>query len=106
MEMMKVTIPGRSPVTFPRPGKPSPSIPGYAVVPVFEHLLLRRNLERTHNAEAEERGVGHIPDALGQLRVFFFPPFFGVQPRRAAQHRGIAFAKPAAPHDVRIGYSR
>src|SRR5262245_21216 len=35
-----------------------------AAVPVGEHFLLRRRLQRPNDAEAEELRVGVIPDAL------------------------------------------
>ncbi len=42
-------------------------------VPVLLHVLFRRGFERTDDSEAEELGVGVIPDALRELGILDFP---------------------------------
>src|SRR4051812_18891035 len=58
-----------------------------AVVPVAVHLVRRSKLRRTNQAESEPLGVGHIPDALRQLRILLLP--VRVRPHASgASHRG------------------
>src|SRR5437667_9671980 len=57
-----------------------------SAVPVFSHFLRWRDLERADDAEAEELGVGVVPDALGQLRVLHLPRFIRAETRGTAEH--------------------
>jgi hypothetical protein len=46
-------------------------------VPVVVHFLSGRHFEGTDDAEAEELGVGVVPDGFGELGVLLFPCFAG-----------------------------
>ena len=68
-------------------------------------FLRGRNLERANNAEAEELGVGHIPDAFRQLRILLFPRWVRMTSCRAPQFVGSVIPGPA-PGNVRIRRGR
>ncbi len=75
----------------------------HAAVPVRLHLLGGRRLERADDAEAEELGVGVIPDALGELRVLDLPLGTGAAAGGDAELGGIFVIPRAAARDVRVG---
>ena len=75
----------------------------YTAVPVFIHFFCARDFERTDDAEANELGVGQIPDRLRQLRVLHFPVGDGVGASGATEAVGVVGPGTAAS-DVRIGF--
>src|SRR4051794_16146733 len=44
-----------------------------AAVPVAVHIVGRGEFGGAHETEAEPLGVGHVPDAFGELRVLLLP---------------------------------
>ena len=77
---------------------------GSSSTPLFQARYIssaRRQLRGTDQAEAEPLGVGHVPDALGQLRILLLPR--GVGGTRAVQLTLRCVVVPrAAAHGMRI----
>src|SRR5262245_42380233 len=61
-------------------------------------LILVRAVERPHDAETDELGVGQVPLALRQLRVLDLPVGGGRDARGAPQEVGIVRPRAAAHH--------
>ena len=59
-----------------------------AAVPDSEQSLGRRDGQRPDDANAEELGVGVIPDALGELGILDLPDFVGIAACGAAEFVG------------------
>src|SRR5579883_1149277 len=72
-----------------------------AAVPIAEHFFGRGQFRRADQAEAEPLRVGHIPDALGELRVLLLPG--GVRcDARGAGHQRRGVVPGAAAHGIGI----